>query len=449
MHSEHTRILLSTITRLIRRGATRNLQKITDKSHAADIASVFHFLSAKDQVFLFQLIDNMEKKAEVLSELQEAEFLAVVEDMSPEEIAAIFGEMASDDVADLLQLLADEKSNQILELMEHEDSSEVEGLLRFEEDTAGGIMVPDFIALKKETTAKDAIAAIHQKEDVEMVFYLYVVDDYNHLVGVISLRQLVVSRPETKLKDVMTTTVMSVHCNMDQEEVAKVVARYNLLGVPVVDDNNVLLGVVTVDDVIDIIRQEATEDILRMAGAGDDLIEAQSVLKSTRTRLPWLFASWIGGVIAFCVIDRFEGLLNSALYLAAFIPIIMGMGGSIGNQSATIVVRGLAMGRFNVKQIAPVVFKELCIGGLIGFLYGLMIGMVAQYRYDMWQIGTAVGVSILASMTMAATVGASVPLVLARIKVDPAVATGCFVSTSIDILSVLIYFQIATLLLHL
>jgi magnesium transporter len=449
MHSEQIKILLSMIQRLIRRGATHNLQKILSKSYAADIAAVLRFLSPKDQIYLLNLIDKTAKKAEIFSESGETEFLAITEGMSSEELVKIFGEMASDDVADLLQLFPDEKSQEILELMKKEDSAEVQGLLRYQDDTAGGIMVPDFIALKEETTVRDAITAIQQKEkDVEMVFYLYVVNDYNHLVGVITLRQLVVASPETKLKEIMTTNVVSVHSNMDQEEVAKVVARYNILAVPVVDDNKVLLGIVTVDDVIDIIREEATEDILRMAGAGDELVETQSVLRSTRTRLPWLFASWIGGIVAFFIIDQFEGALNKVLYLAAFIPIIMGMGGSVGTQSATIVVRGLATGRFNARQIVPVVLKELCIGGLLGFFYGLLLGIVAQYRYDIWQLGTVVGFSILCSMTMAATVGSCVPLILARIKVDPAVATGSFVTTSIDILSVLIYFQIATMLLH-
>ncbi|MFH1673313.1 MAG: magnesium transporter [Pseudomonadota bacterium] len=449
MHSEQIKMLLSMIQRLIRRGATHNLQKIVNKSHAADVAAVLRFLPPKDQISLFHLIDNIEKKAEVLSELGEAESLVIAEDMPAEDTVKIFEEMASDDVADLLQILPDEKSKEILDLMQKEDSAEVEGLLRFEDDTAGGIMVPDFVALKEETTVGDAIAALQTKEkDVEMAFYLYVVDDYDHLVGVISLRQLVVARPATKLQDIMTTNVVSVHSNMDQEEVAKVVARYNILAVPVVDDQNVLLGIVTVDDVIDIIREEATEDILRMAGAGDELVETQSVLRSTRTRLPWLFASWIGGIGAFYIIDHFQGALSKVLYLAAFIPIIMGMGGSVGTQSATIVVRGLAMGRFNVKHILPVVLKELTIGGLLGFFYGLLLGIVAQYRYDLWEVGIVVGFSVLCSMTMAATVGSCVPLILARIKIDPAVATGSFVTTSIDILSVLLYFQIATLLLH-
>jgi len=311
-------------------------------------------------------------------------------------------------------------------------------------------MVPDFIALKETTTAKEAIEAL-QKEyvDVEMPFYLYVVDDHDHLAGVISLRELVVVPPETELKSIMATDVVSVPTDVDQEEVARIVARYNILAVPVVDENNKLVGIVTVDDVIDIIREEATEDFLKMAGAGDDLIESQSILKSTRTRLPWLLASWIGGVIAFLIIGHFESTLNKLVYLAAFIPIIMGMGGNIGTQSSTIVVRGLATGRLNLKQMWEVAFKELMIGFLLGFFYGLLLGFVVQFRYDAWLLGVTVGLAVISSMTIAAMVGSLVPMVFARINVDPAVATGPFVTTSIDILSVFFYFQIATVLLRL
>jgi len=273
--------------------------------------------------------------------------------------------------------------------------------------------------------------------DIEMPFYLYVVDDHGHLVGVISLRQLVVVSPHTKLKAIMTT------------EVARIVARYNILAVPVVDDNNNPVGIVTVDDVVDIIREEATEDFLKMAGAGEDLVESQSVFKSTRTRLPWLLASWIGGVIAFFIISHFESSLNKLIFLAAFIPVIMGMGGNVGTQSSTIVVRGLATGRLSIKQIWEVVFKELAIGFLLGFFYGFLLGFVAHLRYDMWLLGVTVGLAVLSSMTIAASVGSLVPMVFARINIDPAVATGPFVTTAIDILSVFFYFKIATLLLRL
>ncbi len=450
MSVDRTRLLLDTIKRLLRRGATGHLRKIVNKTHAADLAVVFRFLRLREQEALFDLMDNVEHEAMLFSELEEEILLKLIEDMPAEKIAGIMEQMPKDDVADLLGKLSDERAKALLDLMTKEGSEEVEGLLGYDAETAGGIMVPDFIALKDATTAREAIAAL-QKDyvDVEMPFYLYVVDDHENLVGVISLRELVVVPSETRLKSIMATDVVSVPTDVDQEEVARIVARYNVLAVPVVDEKNKLVGIVTVDDVIDIIREEATEDFLKMAGAGDDLIESQSVLKSTRTRLPWLLASWIGGVIAFLIIGHFESTLNKLVYLAAFIPIIMGMGGNIGTQSSTIVVRGLATGRLNLKQMWEVAFKELMIGFLLGFFYGLLLGFVVQFRYDAWLLGVTVGLAVISSMTIAAMVGSLVPMVFARINIDPAVATGPFVTTSIDILSVFFYFQIATVLLRL
>ena len=449
MSVDRTKLLLDTVKRLLRRGATVHLHKIVNKTHAADLAVVFQFLTLREQQALFDLLDGVDQKAMLFSELEQEIFQKLTEDMPAEKIAEILEQTPTDDAADLLGKLPDERAKVLLDLMAKEDSEEVEELLGYDTETAGGIMVPEFIALKEETTAREAIEAL-QKEyvDVEMPFYLYVVDDHGNLVGVISLRQLVVVRPETMLKSIMTTDVVSVQTDMDQEEVARIVARYNILAVPVVDENNRLVGIVTVDDVIDIIREEATEDILKMAGAGEDLVESQSLLRSTRIRLPWLMASWIGGVIAFFIIGHFENSLNKLIYLAAFIPIIMGMGGNIGTQSSTIVVRGLATGVLNIKQIWNVVLKELVTGAILGFIYGLLLGMVVHIRYDMWLLGVTVGLAVIISMTIAALVGSLVPMVFARINIDPAVATGPFVTTSIDILSVFFYFQIATLLLH-
>jgi magnesium transporter len=253
--------------------------------------------------------------------------------------------------------------------------------------------------------------------------------------------------PETQLKDIMATDVISVQTDMDQEEVARIVARYDFLAVPVVDGANRLVGIVTVDDVIDIIRKEATEDILKMAGAGEEFVETKSILKSTRIRLPWLFASCIGGIVAFFIIGRFEHSLMKFAYLAAFIPVIMGMGGNIGTQSSTIVVRGLATGRLSIQDIGPVVFKELAIGSILGLVYGLLIGSVAHFRYSMVPLAVAVSLAVISSMSIAALVGSLVPMGFARINIDPAVATGPFVTTAIDILSVSFYFLIATTLL--
>ena len=311
-------------------------------------------------------------------------------------------------------------------------------------------MNPDFIALREDTTAAEAIESLQKEhQNVEMPFYLYMVDEYGKLVGVSSLRQLVVTPPEQLLRDIMATDVISVRTNRDQEEVAKLVARYDFLAVPVVDETNRLVGIVTVDDVIDIFREEATEDILKMAGAGEEFIETKSLLKSSRIRLPWLAASCIGGIFAFMVIGHFEGSLERMAFLAAFIPVIMGMGGNIGTQSSTIVVRGLATGRISLRDFRSVLFKEFATGLILGVIYGSLIALVAQFRYSTTAVAISVGAAVLCSMTVAALVGSLVPMSFARFNVDPAVATGPFVTTAIDIISVFFYFQIATTLLGL
>jgi magnesium transporter len=312
----------------------------------------------------------------------------------------------------------------------------------------------DFIALNQETTAKEAVEAL-QKEyiDIEMPFYLYVVDDYGYLRGVVSLRQLVVVPPATQLKSIMDANVVSVQTHTDQEEVAQIVAHYNVLAVPVIDEHNKLVGIVTVDDVIDIIHEEATEDILKMAGLGGSVeyIENQTIFKSIRKRLPWLLASWIGGVIACYVVAHFEQSLNKLVYLAAFMPIIMGMGGNVGTQTSASIMRGLATGRIDINQIWSIILREFSIGFCLGFVYGAMLSLFAQFKYgfEMWELGMVVGFAMICSMTLAATLASSIPLVFHRYRIDPAVATGPFVTTFTDILSVFFYFKIATLLLHL
>lgn len=448
MEGDRIKILIESIKRLLRREAASHLRKIMNKTHAADLSQVFRALSLPNQRRLFDMIKDVEKKGALLSELDEDTSVELISDIKIDDLAVILENMPTDDVADLIGRLPKELSDSILDKMKKEGSEEVEGLLRYEDDTAGGIMVPDFIALKENITAKEAIESLQKEHlDVEMPFYLYVVDEYGKLVGVSSLRQLVVVPPDKPLKDFMTRDVFSVHTDMDQEEVAKIVAKYDILAVPVVDDSNKLVGIVTVDDVIDIFRREATEDMLKMAGVGEEFIETKSVLKSSRLRLPWLFASCVGGIIASFIIGQFMGSINKIVYLTAFIPVIMGMGGNIGIQSSTIVVRGLATGRLNIRDMWQVVLKEIFIGLFLGIIYGGLIATVAQISYSTLDLALSVGIAVVCSMTLAALSGSMVPMIFARINIDPAVATGPFVTTAIDIISVSIYFIIATQLL--
>lgn len=454
MSEGRNKILEETIKRLLRRGAIPNLRKIVNKTHAADLSIVFRNLSINNQRKLFDMIEDYEQRAVLLSELTQYTITDFIETMAVDELLEVFDHMPSDDVADLIADLPQDTADAVLEKMNSEESQEVEDLLSYGDDTAGGIMVPDFVALSEEISAKGAIESL-QKDypDVEMPFYLYVVDVHERLVGVVSLRQLVVVKPDTPLKEFMTTDIFSVQTDVDQEEVARIVAHYDILAVPVVDDNNRIVGIVTVDDVIDIFRQEATEDILKMAGVGEEFVETQSVVSSIRIRFPWLFASCLGGILAFFIIGYFEDSLKQVTYLAAFLPVIMGMGGNVGTQSSTIVVRGLATGRLLTSNLWKVVGKELCIGVILGTIYGALIGVAAEIRFgtdlNTTMLAISVGLAVFCSMSIAALMGSLVPMILGRINIDPAVATGPFVTTSVDIVSIYCYFSIATHLLNL
>lgn len=452
MHTEQLQFLTTSIKRLLRRGATRQLLKIIDKTHMADLSIVFKELSAGNRQKLFELIDDPEDIGILFSEMDENIFLEFVKTIDLDKLVDIFDHMPSDDAAELLGLMDEEVSDQILAKMQKEESDNVEQILSYAEDTAGSLMVTDFVALEEDVNAKEVIEALQNKYlDVEMPFYIYVVDAYGKLVGVSSLRQLVVVAPGKPLKEFMATDMVSVRTYTDREEVARLVSRYDYLAIPVVDDENKIVGIVTVDDVIDILHEVAEEDMLKMAGLGEEYVETQPILKRTRIRLPWLLASCLGGLGAFFIIGGFEDTLTKYTSLAAFIPVIMGMGGNIGTQSSTIVVRGIATERINIKDFSTIITKELLVGLILGIVYGVAVGLVAKVAFVdavfSWNLSLAVGLAVLSSMATAALVGSMVPLIFERLHIDPAVATGPLVTTSIDIVSVYCYFMIARILL--
>jgi magnesium transporter len=450
MTAETGTILVDTLRRLLRRNATANLRNIVNKTHPADLAHAFQSLSQTQQVSLFRLIDDYEKQGNLIRKLDEDDLLAIVESMPMEAFIVVLDHIPQDDVADLVGRLPQEVGQQILEGMNRKNSEEIGELLQYDDKSAGGIMLPDIFALPEDTTAAEAIRSLQREHrNVEMTFYLYVVDRLNKLVGVCSLRELVTVSPETPLSDFMTTDIHFVYVHSDQEQVARIVARYDLLAVPVIDQDRKLLGIVTVDDVIDIIRDETTEDMLKMAGAGENFVETKSIFNSTKIRLPWLFASCMGGVFATFIIGQFESTLEKLVFLAAFIPVIMGMGGNVGTQSSTIVVRGLATERIQLQNLRSVVLKEIAVGGILGAVYGLLLGAVAQVGYSMWKLSLVVGSAVVFTMILATFVGSMLPMMFARFRIDPAVATGPFVTTAIDIMSIFLYFSFAKFLFNL
>lgn len=451
MSERGLKLLQGTVERLLRRNATMHLIKILNKTHPADIAYLFKHLSERSAKTVFDFLPDVETAAEVLSEMEplfRTEFISTV---NAERMASILNAMADDDAAEILADLPEELKDEILHYMADDETEEVAELLSYPDDSAGRIMTSDFLALPEAMTAADAINEIRKAAEAEMVFYLYVISADGKLSGVISLRQLVTASGDSALSEIMVEDLVSVMTTTDQEDAARMVSRYNLLAVPVVDHNDILVGIITVDDIIDVLREEATEDILKMAGTSEEEITTFSAARSARVRLPWLFAAWLGGIAAVWIIGFFEGLFKEQIFafasLAAFIPVIMGMGGNIGTQSLSITVRGLATGRLDPALLWKVVFKEVRVGLLLGMAYGLLLAFVGWVMNNDISLGITVGLAIFANMTLAAVVGTFLPLTFAKLQIDPAVASGPFVTTSIDIIGVAIYFFIASFML--
>ena len=446
LFSNEITILRDTFRRLLRRRATTNIVKLIDKTHPADLALLFRYFNDIEQDEIFSDLKESETTAEFLSELDESIAIRLLENESPERIAQFLEKASSNEQAYLMGLVDEKYANSVIDLLKAEKQEELEEMMAYPEDSAGILMYTDVFTLHEDTKAKDAIYALQDQERAEMVFYLYTLDNDGRLTGVISLRDLVTTPGDTMLKDIMSKQIHVVRPETDQEEVARIVSQYNFLAVPVVDSEERLLGIVTVDDVVDVIREEATEDFLQLVGAGKDReILLKSSWENARMRVPWLFASWVGGILAALIIGIFDDVLKSTIALAAFIPVIMGMGGNIGTQSSTMIVRGLATGRVSLENSVKILFKEIRVGLILGILYGLLLGVVAIFQFiDVSpMLGIVVGLSICSSMIIAATIGSLVPLILNRFEIDPAIATGPFVTTAIDILGVAFYFIVA------
>ncbi len=449
MLSRKQQTLFNAINKLLRKGATVRLERFLERVHPADLALICRFLSIENQQKIFSLVQSDEAKAFVLAELDDVIATNLVEAMSGEELGRILQHMDPDDAADLLAEVDPELKESVLQTLQVENREELKEILQYPPDTAGGIMTPMFVGVPATTTAGQALQEVQTREDEpELISYVYATDEHGELVGVVSLRELLQASEHDVIEDFMETDLISAHVSQDQEEVARMIANYDLLAAPVIDDKGAIVGIVTVDDIIDVIREEATEDILRLVGANEEVLEDYSLKQNIIYRAPWLLASWAGGILVMWVISMFEPTLEKVLPLAAFIPVVIGMAGNLGAQSATIVVRGLALGRIHVDQILFTMLNEIGTGIALGSVYGLLLGAVAYLIYDeISMIGFVVGFALCVAMIFAAAIGAFVPMALQRMNFDPAVSTGPFVTTSIDIVGITAYFIIATLLM--
>jgi magnesium transporter len=440
-------LVLDSVKRLLRIGANANLLNLLQKQHPADLAQVFSELADKDREAAFSLLAerNGRLAMEAISELGPEAGAALLATRSAEEIAKLAQEIPSDDAAALIDYLPEELSAAVLDLMRPKESGVVEGLLEYDEQTAGRIMNPHVFALNEDMTVGEAITELQNNRDVEMVFYLYVVDERGHLVGVVSLRRLLLVSPETPLKRIMTSDLISARVDMDQEEVARQVAAYNLLAIPVVDEENKLVGSITVDDVIDVIKDEATEDIYRLAGvAGDDRAFTPAG-ESFRKRLPWLGINLATAFLAASVVAIFEGTIARVAALAVFMPIVAGMGGNAATQTLTVIVRGIALGELTWSNARKALMKEAAIGIGNGIVLGVVAAIVAWLTRDNATLGLVLGAAMIINLFVAAIAGTLVPLGLRAVNVDPALASSVFITTLTDIFGFFAFLGLATM----
>ncbi|MBW1901077.1 MAG: magnesium transporter [Deltaproteobacteria bacterium] len=424
------------------------LKKIIDEIRAADVADLIEHLKPNERLFIFKLLEP-DGAGEVLVEIEPPVQEGILKELDNREISEIVQELDSDDAADVVGDLPAERAREVIKTVDDDVSEELEKLLPYPEDTAGGIMGLEFVAVKADVTLEDAIETIREKkEDVESLYYLWVVDDFERLAGVISLKDILLEPPSRKVSEIMNPEVISVDVQADQEEVVFLVKKYDLVNIPVVDEHHRLIGRITHDDIIDVIEEEVDEDISLMAGVIDEEIAEESTLKISKARLPWLIMGVFGGILAAIVINQFESSLERILALSFFFPVIMAMGGNTGIQAATVVVRGLATGDVSLVNAGKRLLREMRVALINGLICGAILGTIVGIWLSDAGLGFIVGVALILIVVISGFIGAAVPMALKRLNIDPALGTGPFVTTSNDILSLFIYLGLVTLFLH-
>lgn len=436
------------LAKLLRHDAVPQLRKVIEKSLPADISPVLSMLSEDEQKRLLRLLIEAGKAGRVLLELDPDELKEILSRLDVPTIAAICRSSAPDDAADLLELLDEEQRQQVLAQLGAATGADLAGLLAQEHETAGSLMTTNYLALEENLTVANAIQAIRQYPQKDSFFYVYIIDSEEHLVGVLSLRSLILAAPDELLKNIMVQNVVRVSIDASQEEVAQRVAKYDLLSLPVVNAQNQLLGVVTVDDVLDVIQEEAQEDLLHLGGLTVAERVTSSPLTSFRMRFPWLAVNLVTAFIAASVVRAFEGTIAQWAVLAAFMPVVAGMGGNAGTQTLTVVVRGLAFGEVDWQSRKRPLVKELLVGLANGLANGILTGLVVGLWTQDWRLALILCLAMQFNMVVAGVSGAFVPLALKRLGFDPAISSGIFVTTCTDAAGFFAFLGLATLALR-
>lgn len=419
-----------------------------DELHYADIAEILDELTLDQATYVIKLLDS-EKTSDILSELDEDVSSNILKNLSAKEIAEELAELDTDDATDLISELPEERKETVIAQIEDEVlAADIQELMAYDDNSAGGLMAKELVKVYETWTVAGCLRKIRaQAKNVKRVHSIYVVDKQDRLIGRLSLKDLLIAKNESQISEIYIPKVDAVHVNDDSEEIAKLMAKYDLEAVPVVDDNKTLLGRITIDDIVDVIKEEAEKDYQLAAGITQDVEADDSIAQLTRARLPWLFLGLVGGIGAFLIMEGFQGIFEKYALLFFFTPLIAAMAGNVGVQSSAIIVQGLAnddvKGSINSRLI-----KEMFLAALNGTILAIFLFLFVWATKGHVTTALAISVSLIVVIIVAGLIGTFVPLFLDKRGIDPAIATGPFITTSNDIFGILIYFWIAKLILN-
>ncbi len=425
------------------------VRNIFAKLHPADIAEIL--LEVKDiNKNLFWNLMDYKKAVQVFEEFEPSDRAVLLQEMTENEALRILEDMSTDELIEMLRELPNKEVDKLISKLPKSYYEELKSLLRLADDTAGGLMTTDYVYLFPDATINEAIEDVRKfGQEAETIYYLYVVDNSKKLIGVLSLRELLSAPRHCTVGEIMHKNVISVDVSCDQEEAAKVIYKYSLLAVPVVDKNHRMLGIITVDDALEIIEEEDTEDIHRLAGITpeQEVILTSSIWGASKQRILWLVICLAGDFVSGLVIDGYSAILQSVVAIAFFIPVLMATGGNVGTQSLALSVRGIATGELDRQNILKFLIEETVAGLIVGAICGLILTGVAYFWQTDLRLGLAVGLSMTVALTVSAFIGVLIPIIFSLLKIDPAIASGPFITTIVDTLSLLIYFTFSVYLM--
>ncbi len=419
--------------------------------HPADIADLIDHLREEEKIRLFALLD-IEKASDVILELSDVSREQILEDISDKKLTEIVDEMKSDDAADLIADLSDEQARAVLEGIEPEDSEDVKQLLKYKEDSAGGIMQSELSSVREGATIRDAIQAVikaSESEEIENIYNVFIIDKENRLIGTVPLQQLVTTKPNISVSEVMDKNMPSVHVDVDQEEVARMFGKYDLVSLPVVDHEDKLIGRITVDDVVDVIEEETSEDLYRMAGLGEDDSVFSNPAQAIKRRLPWLYLNLLTASFSAFVIGFFEDTIKMLVALVVFMPVVAGLGGNAGAQSIALIVRGLALGEITFENSKKVLYTQIFVGLSNGVAVGVVTGIIGYLWKGMPVLGVVLGLAMIINIFWGTLIGTLIPLSLKWLRIDPALCSNMFVTGLTDAFGFLSFLGLATIFLKL